>query len=759
MYLVYIDDQLVYSTDMADESTVIEAPKLSLEINNSGQFEFTIYPQHYMYDYIYKMKSIVQVLWDNVEVFYGRVLEVQVSTYRDKHVTCEGALAFLNDSVQPPLKKNSKYTVQELVTNILDTHNSQVDEDIKRFYVGNITVGDDKSYEFERTSHQDSRSSIENIMELLDGYLKVRRVDGKLYLDLLKDYDPAVNQSIEFGVNLATIQVNDEAEDLFTAIYPVGKNNLTIPENQGGPWLEDEEMVQKYGRIIRAVSFDNVTKVADLIQNGIEYLQKNGANVPYRYDIGAIDLHYFDPQKDLLLPGSTVPIKSELHDCDEDELICLSCELDIQNPENNNYIIGVPDPFGGTGAKGITNGSTSLSTSVARGNRSTSASLLDLEQNYDELDIYAKEMRAHVDEFEVFSLNSFDSFNIFRDSVRGSDLWLNRNEIVGLSGDLKKGDDGHLHVKNGTKLLLDRDQASLEVYSDENLTAGVIVSKVNNGSVMINANKVTIDAGTTLELLAGDYERQKSWFTEKINGIEASAIWLNRDHIDEVAGEWTKDPAGLHLINGSHLYIGEGSASMNVYDEANLTAKVVVDKINDGTATIEGNHINLTANSSFNLKVGKDEVISSINASTEGVTISGDKLDLTANSEFNLKVGKGEIASSINATDQSVKISASKINLAGYVTAEDLSATNARINNVLSGTTAATHLHTAAFTVTGSSFSLGGSAYTSATRQYVSSLTVKTVSIQDSVTGQVTTFKAVDSFTTSGATFLVRLNS
>ena len=62
-----------------------------------------------------------------------------------------------------------------------------------------------------------------------------------------------------------------------------------------------------------------------------------------------------------------------------------------------------------------------------------------------------------------------------------------------------------------------------------------------------------------------------------------------------------------------------------------------------------------------------------------------------------LKVGKGEIASVINMTDQGVKISASKINLSGYVTAEDLSATNATISNLTNGRTTAYQINCTTF--------------------------------------------------------------
>lgn len=64
------------------------------------------------------------------------------------------------------------------------------------------------------------------------------------------------------------------------------------------------------------------------------------------------------------------------------------------------------------------------------------------------------------------------------------------------------------------------------------------------------------------------------------------------------------------------------------------------------------------------------------------------------------KVSAGDIASTINQTAQSVLISASKINLEGYVTATELDAEKARLDNLTSGTTTASTIRTSNLYVT-----------------------------------------------------------
>lgn len=70
-------------------------------------------------------------------------------------------------------------------------------------------------------------------------------------------------------------------------------------------------------------------------------------------------------------------------------------------------------------------------------------------------------------------------------------------------------------------------------------------------------------------------------------------------------------------------------------------------------------------------------------------TANGLQSQITQNADqIKLKVNKGDVASTINLTPQSALIKASRINLEGYVTASELEATNAHINNLQSGSTA-----------------------------------------------------------------------
>lgn len=91
--------------------------------------------------------------------------------------------------------------------------------------------------------------------------------------------------------------------------------------------------------------------------------------------------------------------------------------------------------------------------------------------------------------------------------------------------------------------------------------------------------------------------------------------------------------------------------------------------------------------------VAHAESISDLEGQMTQAEISIDGL----NGEISSKVSKNGVISAINQTAESVTIQASKINLSGYVTASQLSSTNASISNITSGVTTATVLKASAF--------------------------------------------------------------
>ena len=113
------------------------------------------------------------------------------------------------------------------------------------------------------------------------------------------------------------------------------------------------------------------------------------------------------------------------------------------------------------------------------------------------------------------------------------------------------------------------------------------------------------------------------------------------------------------------------------------------------------------------------------------ITVNSNKISLVVSETAGgYEVNSASIVAGINGqTGSYVKIKADTINLSGYVTASDLSATNARIDNLVSGSTQANYLNCLAFRCGAGIFTLGSSTVSKGTFTAVTSVdfTNKTV--------------------------------
>ena len=127
-YRVYCDGLLLYRSKLSNLK--IFNPSVELELNKTGSFDFTVYPEHPYYGLIKKLKSIITIYQDDYRLFRGRVLDEEVGFHNQKSVSCEGDLAFLLDSVLRPFSLTG--TPSTVLAYILELHNAQV-EAVKRF--------------------------------------------------------------------------------------------------------------------------------------------------------------------------------------------------------------------------------------------------------------------------------------------------------------------------------------------------------------------------------------------------------------------------------------------------------------------------------------------------------------------------------------------------------------------------------------------------------------------------------------------------
>lgn len=353
MYRVYCDGQQIYNSKL--ENYQIFSPSLEMELNKTGSFLFSIFPDHPYYGLIKKLKSIITVWQDNYLLFRGRVLEDEVGWHNEKKITCEGELAFLLDSIQRPYDYTG--TVKGYLNLLVTRHNEQVEES-KRFTVGNVTVTDNNDYIVRANSeHTDTLKEMQDkLVGLMGGYLVVRH-DGYInYLDYLADVNLLSPQKIEFGKNLLDLKRIRKGADIATAVIPLGAKlkdaedketdqRLTIADlNNGLDYIVDEDAKAQYGLIVKTVIFDDVTEAANLLTKGKAHLSQL-VNMPDTVELTAADLATVDKDISSFHLGTKVQVTSRPHGIDQ--LFTVSkLSINMLDPAANHLVLGgVLDTF------------------------------------------------------------------------------------------------------------------------------------------------------------------------------------------------------------------------------------------------------------------------------------------------------------------------------------------------------------------------------------------------------------------------------
>lgn len=387
MYKIYLDDNLIW-TNMTPDVGIYDA-KINLQVNSSQTFTYTIAKGSLSYNKHKMLTSVLKVYQDDEKdpLFEGRPLKESVDFYSNKTVECEGALGYLNDSIQRPHNYTGQ-SISNILGALLDVHNQQV-EDYKKIYLGNVTVIDttddllysggstDKTNYYDlfpadsstgasgtelKTDYESTFEAINNLLiSNLAGYLNIRYSNGKKYLDYLKEYLPNEGQTILFGSNMldlsstldysslctgvlalgATIQDND------SGLYPSNSsstddttdNKLTIASvNGGSDILWSTSAVQNFGKIVKKVEWSTVQDASNLKDKATKYLTNKQYDT-LTIESKIIDLHFVDKSVTPLHFLHMVRVISKPHDMDR-EFPISSMEIDLLNPTNDTVTLG-----------------------------------------------------------------------------------------------------------------------------------------------------------------------------------------------------------------------------------------------------------------------------------------------------------------------------------------------------------------------------------------------------------------------------------
>lgn len=384
MYEIWAGNTLIHSDITPLETVKAINPHLVLEDSAAGSLELTLPPINvgYSQDVIKRLTTDIVVKCDDEFLWGGRVLQDYGDFWNNRKLMCEGELAFLNDSIQPPHKYSSNDTTIELfLQSLINNHNSQVDVS-RRFELGMVTVTDGDQQEddnaiYRFTNYEKTLVCInDKLVNRLKGHLRVRHQNGHRYLDYIRDEDLSTNsQVVRFGVNLLDFSKNIDMSDLATVIVPRGERldlaendpryieglepyltveslgqkteTITNPDgttrtevwhDSGSMFVKNEGAVNIFGWLPEVVDWSNVTVAENLYTKAAKYL-KDEQYEKMVLEVQALDMKYLHQGDEPIKFQSKLRCISDPHNMDH-TFVVSKMDVDLSNPANSLYTLG-----------------------------------------------------------------------------------------------------------------------------------------------------------------------------------------------------------------------------------------------------------------------------------------------------------------------------------------------------------------------------------------------------------------------------------
>lgn len=248
IYTVYADTNALWASQMnSDDQFLILEPKLKMEINRAGSFEFKMPPNHPRYNSLTNVRTVIRIFENGTEIWRGRVLDQTDDIYKIRTVTCEGVLAYLNDFQAGPHGSSTR-SPSQMMDDIFAIYNKYATQ-YRNLRKGNVIgFGDKKFYTAKNDAyHNLSDAFFSEMVGACGGFVRLRYAGGEVadltqptYVDYYQTLSTSSTQNIQFGVNLLDYAHKKSGSDVYTAITPVGgtvKNIFPINSRKGGRWV------------------------------------------------------------------------------------------------------------------------------------------------------------------------------------------------------------------------------------------------------------------------------------------------------------------------------------------------------------------------------------------------------------------------------------------------------------------------------------------------------------------------------------------
>ena len=374
--------------------TQISAGTLKEESGQSPTLSLIIQPTHplwdsFTHDTVMLPNREVELLEfeTGIVLFRGRVRAISMEFDGSKKLTCEGAMAYLNDTTVRPYKTydtdeiecdiNAPAEADKLFEWFIEQHNSHVMNACEKFIIGvNAGVNFGKLQRGTGTRPATLKEMRDKLEKACGGWLRVRYDATGSIIDWLPDTGAAeATQRVELGSNLLDLDTQVDGKDIYTAIVPVGKTGKGSDEHKvnvsaetayvpfgfaiQGDAVVDMTAAEKYGLIEKTMSYD-LDKPQALADKAVADLAPG--KLDDSIEVSAFDLHNLNEQTLPIDFLDRVFVKSEPHGI-ERYMICSGRTINLTNPTATQYKLGA---ITATLTKGATSSQESAQESIAK---------------------------------------------------------------------------------------------------------------------------------------------------------------------------------------------------------------------------------------------------------------------------------------------------------------------------------------------------------------------------------------------------------
>lgn len=333
MYKIKYNDAVICTPQFKEFAAI--AGTLQEELNAVSVFSFTLPPNHLYFDSIEGRNGLVKLYDDDNVLFIGDIVNRKESFDCTAEIECQDALGWLNDVVF--VKPAFSGEIENYWAFLLGRYNSEASE-WRKINIGTVTVQGNISINHD-TEFLTIFDLVSELTKLSGGNVSVRYEGEEIFLDYLAQANTESDQSILFGTNLINLEDFVSEEQIFSRIYPRGKDGLDISSVNGGlTYLTNGITESMFGIVAVTVDFDTES-ATELKALGQAYLEANGL-ASRTLTLTAFDLSLIDKKYTEIKVGNIIPVISPLHGINA-KMQVNAKTTDIVTPENSIFTLGL----------------------------------------------------------------------------------------------------------------------------------------------------------------------------------------------------------------------------------------------------------------------------------------------------------------------------------------------------------------------------------------------------------------------------------